>query len=291
KLIRASTPATIEIVEKLEPGAILADATQIHQVMINLCTNAVHAMRDRRGSLEITVRNLTVDAGLAAEVQNLKAGAYLRLTVSDNGQGMDQETLERIFDPFFTTKGPGEGTGLGLAIVHGVVVNHGGAIRVSSRPEEGTKFELYFPRTERRATISTPATPPVTGAGQEILLVDDEPSVADFAASRLKHFGYRPILFRDPREALAAFNAAPSRFAAVVTDLTMPHLTGLDLINQIRSVRSLVPSVVLTGYGRDEIREKIAVLPCCTLLAKPFTGEELAGALSEVINQGRRGSA
>jgi len=290
KLIRASTPSTIEIVEKLEPGAVLADATQIHQVMINLCTNAVHSMRDRPGRLEIAVRNLTVDAGLAAEVQNLKAGAYLRLTVADNGHGMDQATLERIFDPFFTTKRQGEGTGLGLAIVQGVVVNHSGAIRVSSRVEEGTKFELYFPRTERPATLSTPAIPPETGTGEEILLVDDEPSVAEFAASRLKHFGYRPVLFRDPREALAAFDAAPSRFAVLVTDLTMPHLTGLELINQIRSVRPLVPAVVLTGYGREEIREKIAMLPCCTLLAKPFSGEELAHALREVINQGRRGS-
>mgnify|MGYP001552498989 CR=1 FL=1 len=291
KLIRASTPSTIEIIEKLESGTILADATQIHQVMINLCTNAVHSMRDRRGRLEIAVRSLTVDAGLAAEIQNLKAGAYLRLTVSDNGHGMDQATLERIFDPFFTTKRQGEGTGLGLAIVQGVVVNHDGAIRVSSRPEEGTKFELYFPRTERRATLSTPAIPPATGEGQEILVVDDEPSVAEFAASRLKHFGYRPVLFRDPREALEAFNATPSRFAVVVTDLTMPHLTGLELINQVRSVRPLVPAVVLTGYGREEIREKIAELPCCMLLAKPFSGEELAHALSQVINQGRRGFA
>ena len=280
KLIRASTPAIIEIVEKMESGMILADATQIHQVMINLCTNAVHSMRDRRGRLEIAVRNLTVDAGLAAEIQSLKAGAYLRLTVVDNGHGM----------PSLRRRAKARARGLGLAIVQGVVVNHGGAIRVSSRVEEGTKFELYFPRTDRRATLSTPAVPPVAGGGQEILRVDDEPSVAEFAASRLKHFGYRPVLFRDPRETLAAFNATPGRFAVVVTDLTMPHLTGLELINQIRFVRPLVPAVVLTGYGREEICEKIAELPCCTLLAKPFSGEELAHVLGEVINQGRRGS-
>ncbi len=287
KLIRASTPATIEIIQKLESGTILADATQIHQIVVNLCTNAVHAMRDQPGRLEITVQPITVDPQLAAETPNLNPGPCLRLTVADNGQGMDQATLERIFDPFFTTKIQGEGTGLGLSIVQGVVLSHGGALQVSSRLNHGSTFDLYFPRTEERESNPSPTHAPSRGAGQEIMVVDDEPSVADFASSRLQHFGYRPVTFNDPQLAIAAFIYAPERFAAIVTDLTMPQLTGLELITQLRPLRPVLPVVVLTGYGRELMRKKLAQMSHCILLQKPFSGEDLAHALSQVMNQSK----
>jgi len=285
KLIRASTPSTIEIVQKLESGRILADATQIHQIIVNLCTNAVHAMQHHPGRLEVTVRNITADERLAAETPNLKPGPCLKLSVVDTGKGMDQATLERIFDPFFTTKLQGEGTGLGLAIVQGVVVGHGGALQVSSQLGVGTTFDLYFPRTESSESKPDLEKEAARGAGEEILVVDDEPAIAEFASSRLLHFGYRPVLFNDPRQALAAFTAAPGRFAALVTDLTMPQLTGLDLINQLRPLRPTLPVVVLTGYGRELTRERLAELPRCILLPKPFSGEDLARALGQVLYQ------
>ena len=285
KLIRASIPSTIEIFQNLEAGRILADATQIHQIIVNLCTNAVHAMRDRPGRLEVTIRNITADERLAAETPNLKPGPCLKLRVADNGRGMDQPTLERIFDPFFTTKLQGEGTGLGLAIVQGVVVGHGGALQVSSQLGVGTTFDLYFPRTETSESKPDLEKEPARGAGEEIMVVDDEPAIGAFASSRLQHFGYRPVLFNDPRLALETFNAAPGRFAALVTDLTMPQLTGLDLIDQLRPLRPSLPVVVLTGYGREHTREKLAALPHCILLPKPFSGEDLAHALGQVLRQ------
>jgi len=291
KLIRASTPATIEIVEKIETGIVVADPTHVHQAVINLCTNAIHAMSDRHGKLRIAVENVAIDASYAAEVPNLKPGLFVRLSVSDNGHGMDESTLERIFDPFFTTKAQGEGTGLGLAIVQGVVVSHRGALNVKSKPGEGTTFELYFPHSDQPVAVTKHASRPSAGEGQEILLIDDEVAVVEFAASRLRHFGYRPIAFRDPREALAAFNADPARFAALVTDLTMPHLTGLDLIERVRAKRPFLPVLVLTGYGRETTREKLAALPCCILLHKPFGGDDLAQALGEVMDLSRRASA
>jgi CheY-like chemotaxis protein len=237
------------------------------------------------------VENVAIDTTYAAEIPNLKPGPFVRLSVADNGHGMDENTLERIFDPFFTTKGQGEGTGLGLAIVQGVVASHGGALNVKSKPDEGTTFELYFPRTDQPVAAAKPMPQPSVGEGQEILLVDDEAVVVEFASSRLTHFGYRPMAFRDPREALAAFNAAPTRFAALVTDLTMPHLTGLDLINGMRPKRPLLPILVLTGYGRETTKEKLAALPCCILLHKPFSGEDLARALSEVLELSRHSAA
>lgn len=288
KLVRASTPATVEITQELASGRILADATQIHQVIINLCTNAVHAMKNRSGRLNVMLSNILVDRSLAATVPNFKPGPSLRLTVADNGHGMDQATLERIFDPFFTTKSHGEGTGLGLAIVQGVVASHGGALQVSSRIGAGTIFDLYFPRTEAVESAAPIVLEPARGAGEEIMVVDDEPSVADFSTSVLKRFGYRPVVFHEPKLAFAAFAAAPDRFAAIVTDLTMPHLTGLDLVELVRPERPMIPVLILTGYSRELTREKIATLSHCVLLQKPFSGEDLAQALGLVIQQSRQ---
>ncbi|HZZ18473.1 MAG TPA: ATP-binding protein [Opitutaceae bacterium] len=283
KLIRASASVSVEITQDLEEGRVLGDATQIHQIVVNLCANSLHAMRDRRGTLEISIRRVLVDEKLAGEIPNLKAGSYMRLTVSDNGHGMEQATLDRIFDPFFTTKSQGEGTGLGLAIVQGVVVGHGGALHVNSRVEVGSTFDLYFPTTEEIPADPSPSADSPKGNGQRILLVEDEPSVSSFASSRLKQLGYVPVTFNDPREALAAFKDAPESFDALVTDLTMPNMTGLELISQVRPLRPTLPVVIFTGFGRELTREKLAAVPRSFLLLKPFSGEELARALSHVL--------
>jgi PAS domain S-box-containing protein len=283
KLIRASASVSVEIIQELDAGRVLGDATQIHQIVVNLCANSLHAMKDRHGRLDISIRRIQVDAKLAGEIPNLTAGSFMRLTVSDNGHGMEQATLDRIFDPFFTTKSQGEGTGLGLSIVQGVVVGHGGALHVNSRVEVGTTFDLYFPTTEETAPAQSPAGDSPRGKGQRILLAEDEVTVSSFASARLTQLGYVPITFNDPRAALAAFNDAPGTFDALVTDLTMPHMTGLELIEQMRRLRPDIPVVIFTGFGRELTREKLASVPRSFLLLKPFSGEELATALSNVL--------
>ena len=236
RLIRASTPATIAISSKLESGIVRADSTQIQQVILNLCTNAVHAIGDRPGRLDVSLQRVQVDAQLASEIPDLTAGPSLRLTVADNGRGMTPTTLDRIFDPFFTTKQQGEGTGLGLSIVQGILAGHHGALRVRSSPESGSTFDLFFPLSNENARTSAPASPAPRGQMQEILVVDDESTVAAFVTARLQQLGYRVVTFRDPREALAAYQRDRSRFQAIVTDLTMPHMTGLELIHRTRAL-------------------------------------------------------
>ena len=283
KLIRASTPSTVTLSQNLESGTVRADATQIHQIVVNLCTNAIHAMSDRSGRLEVTVRPLTVDHELAARVPNLAPGACMCLTVSDNGHGMDQVLLDRIFDPFFTTKAQGKGTGLGLAIVQGVVASHGGALAVHSQVKIGTTFNVYFPLSREAPLASVPELPAPRGNGQEILVVDDEEQVAAYVSARLRHFGYHPFVFHDPRQALASFLETPARFSVVVTDLTMPHLTGLDLLKKIRQLRPSLPVIIITGYSRDLAGEKLEAISRCIVLQKPFSGEELGLALRTVL--------
>ena len=189
KLVRASTPSSVQIVVRMESGRVLADKTQIQQVVLNLCTNAIHAMQDRAGILTVTVQSMMVDATLAAEVPKLFPGAWMRLSVCDNGRGMDAATLERIFDPFFTTKRQGEGTGLGLSIVQGIVATHKSAIRVRSTSATGTTFEIYFTLTEDTTVPKIEERAVPRGSMQEILVVDDERAVANFAATRLKQLG------------------------------------------------------------------------------------------------------
>jgi signal transduction histidine kinase/CheY-like chemotaxis protein len=283
KLVRASTPATIEIVARLTSGTVMADSTQIHQVVVNLCSNAVHAMRSRPGRLEISLDRTEVADSLAAEVPSLQPGPAMRLTVADAGTGMDATTLERIFDPFFTTKPPGEGTGLGLAIVQGIVHSHHGAVRVRSVPGSGTTFELFFPLTDATAALSPPPDSVPLGNGEEILVVDDDRSVAAFVKQRLSQLGYRPTVFNDPRAALVEVAAAPRRFHAIVTDHTMPGLTGEQLIRQCRAAGADLPAVLITGYGTDALHSSLHSLPGCTMLSKPFNGDDLVRVLNRLL--------
>ena len=251
RLVQASTPSTVEIVRSLESSVVRADSTQIQQIVLNLCTNAVHAMQGKPGRLEVSTTRIEVDSALVDEISELHVGTWIRLTVSDNGHGMEPGTLRRIFDPFFTTKKPGEGTGLGLAIVQGIMAGHDGVIRVRSTPGKGTTFDLYFPVSGDVVANTASTATARRGAGEEILVVDDEPTVMDFAAKRLRLFGYRVNAFHDSREALEAFLSAPERFQAVVTDLTMPQITGIDLARKIRATGSMIPIVIMTGYGRN----------------------------------------
>nr|WP_240979029.1 ATP-binding protein [Longimicrobium terrae] len=255
QLLRATLPRSIEIRSHAtpHPPPVRADATQMHQVMMNLGTNAAYAMREQGGVLSVELGVIDVETAAAGFAAELKPGRYLRLTVTDTGCGMRPEIRERLFEPFFTTKGHA-GTGLGLSVVHGIVRDHGGSISVTSEPGEGSRFDIHLPAAPEaaRQQADNPAPMP-RGAGQHIMYVDDEPALCHIMTRILAHLGYRCTAFTDPVAALQEFRTAPHDFDAVVTDLQMPAMSGLDLARAVRSVRPGVPVAIASGLPPDHI--------------------------------------
>jgi len=284
KLVRASTPTTIEIERDLQPGRVRADPTAIHQIVLNLCTNAVHAMRGKVGRLTIRVTPFATTELLTSTTPKLKPGNYLCLSVGDTGHGMDDATLKRLFEPFFTTKKAGEGTGLGLALVRGIVSTHNGALRIASRLGVGTTFDIFLPVSVENEQKTDTLAPIVPGNGETIAVIDDEKSVATFVGARLEQLKYRTVVFNDPREALSAIHTEPHRFDLIVTDLTMPHLTGHDLIQALRTEGHSTPAVLMSGFCNDGLTEDgIGRLGRTILLTKPFNGDDLARAVRQAL--------
>lgn len=283
KFLRASTPATVRIERYLAPGTVRADPTQLHQVILNLATNAIHAMRERGGLLTLRVEPVEVDAALAATMPKVSPGSFLRLIVRDTGHGMDPATLHSIFEPFFTTKPTGEGTGLGLAVVQGIVRAHHGGITVESTVGVGTTFQVFLPVcvADFNETIVRPPVP--AGNGEHVLVVDDEVSIGEFAGVRLEHQHYRVAVFNDPQQALAAVRAAPEMFDAVVSNFAMPGLNGLDLVRELRRSRADLPAVIITGNREAVPLGQTPTLPHLVLVDKPFTGDDLVRALQSVL--------
>jgi PAS domain S-box-containing protein len=254
-LLRASLPVTIEICPDLSLDApiVLADGNQIHQVAMNLCTNAAHAMRGRPGRLSVRLARRLLDAAASQALPELRPGRYALLTISDTGCGMSAEVLARIFEPFFTTKGPGEGTGLGLAVVHGIMKDHDGAIAVRSQPGVGTTFELYFPEAvEADVAVREADTGILPGRGECILVVDDEEAICAVIGAMLEKIGYRAETFDDPRAALERLRAAPAAFDLLLTDRTMPHLSGPELVAQVHIVRPNIPAFMMSGLSDED---------------------------------------
>ncbi|ATC62742.1 hypothetical protein CMV30_01480 [Nibricoccus aquaticus] len=273
-LLRATLPATIEIkyLSARECSSVLADATQIHQVLMNLGTNAWHAMRDQAGRLEIRLEDFDVDREFVQARPALRPGRYVRLSVSDTGSGMDQATQARIFEPFFTTKGPGEGTGLGLAVVHGIMQGHDGAITVYSQRGEGTTFHLYFPAHGAMPVLGEVEGAPVPrGNGQRILYVDDEQALAEMGQKMLERLGYAVDICCVPREALRLFAENPGGFDLVVTDQTMPGMTGIELVRELLHIRPGLPVILTTGYVGTLTVERIRELGIRELMMKPHS--------------------
>jgi PAS domain S-box-containing protein len=282
KLLRASIPATAEFATSLatDAPAVLADATQINQILLNLGTNAWHAMRDRPGRIGFTLERCAVDAEGAAAHPRLRPGIYARVSVSDTGCGMDPATLRRIFEPFFTTKPPGEGTGLGLAVVHGIMESHDGAVTGSSRPGAGTMFQLYFPAYAGEVAAAEPAPgPEPAGRGERILLVDDEELLVGLGEAALRELGYAVESVTRPAAALEWVRADPARFALVLTDQTMPGMTGLDLAGELQKIRPDLPVILMTGYSGSLAPERLAAAGIRRLLLKPPTLHALAAAV------------
>ncbi|HXT40925.1 MAG TPA: ATP-binding protein, partial [Candidatus Angelobacter sp.] len=292
KLLRATLPSSIEIRSDLDPAAptVLADPTQIHQIMMNLGTNAWHAMLERPGTLHAKLVACDVDADFAKLHAELRVGSYVRLSVSDTGHGMDSATLGRIFEPFFTTKAPGKGTGLGLAMVHGIMKGHDGAITVYSQPGEGTTFHLYFPALQSAsADTESLARPIPRGHGEHVLFVDDEAPLARWGRETLERLGYRVTTHTNALEAIAAVRGEPGQFDLVVTDLTMPVMNGLNLGRRLLEIRSGLPIVLTTGYSATLTEESVRKLGIRELLFKPNTAQTLGEAIDRVLAQNHRG--
>ncbi len=273
KLLRSTLPSTIDMASNIGPNLpmVLADATQIHQVLMNLCANAAYAMRGRQGRLEVNLSAVTLAADASSRHPDLRPGQHVLLQISDNGCGMSEETLRRIFEPFFTTKAPGEGTGLGLAVVHGIVREHGGVILAESRAGQGTSFFIYLPALPRRSAPPATATEAIPhGQGERILYVDDESSLCRAAERMLTRLGYQPVVFTNPLDALAAFQAQPAAFDALVTDLTMPGMTGVDLAAAALEIRPNLPVLLVTGFGGVWLREAAQTIAIRNVLIKPL---------------------
>ena len=286
KLMRATLPARMQI--KMQFAASLppakVDAGQIHQVMVNLATSAAHAIGEKNGAIEVRLDAVNVTADDTHALPNLQAGLYVRLYVGDDGCGIDRATLNRIFDPFFTTKKQGEGTGLGLSVVHGIVTGHNGAIAVTSHPGEGTAFHLYFPAATEKPELSQEAAPKAPERRSEhVLFVDDEESLVFLGSRLLERSGYRVSGFSDAVSALKEFRAHPDAFDVVVTDLSMPRMSGFELTEEIHRIRKEIPVVLTSGYLQPEDQKKAESLGIRELIQKPATANLLAAALERIL--------
>ncbi|MGD8290738.1 MAG: ATP-binding protein [Desulfobacterales bacterium] len=287
KLLRASFPSTIDIQQNIaSKSATLANPTQIHQVLMNLCTNAEHAMQGKGGLLAVSLTDISIDSEIEAGQLGIRPGAYLRLEVKDTGDGMAAEVKERIFDPFFTTKETGKGTGMGLSVVHGIVKSHRGAIAVKSEPENGTTFEVFLPISRHAAEITTDAGDEFPGGNECILLVDDEKTLVDLGRQMLERLGYSVESKTCSIEALEMFKTRSEEFDLVITDMTMPNLTGDKLAAELMKIRTDIPVILCTGFS-EQISEKHAKeMGIKEFILKPLLLNKLAATVRAVLDGG-----
>lgn len=287
KLIRASLPSTIEIRQSIAGSrtTILADPTEIHQVIMNFCTNALHAMESSGGILDVTLAPVDSDAVDMTEYPDLKPGSYLKLVVRDSGCGIDPRHIERVFDPYFTTKKQGTGTGLGLAVVHGIVKNHGGVIHVKSEPGKGTVMTVLFPRLAGAAEQDVPAVGALPTGHETILFVDDEAALVEIEKSMLQRLGYRVITESSSTRAFELFRRDPHQCDMVITDMTMPDMTGVELARRCSSLRPGLPIILCTGYTNKITEARAREAGISRLLLKPVEIRELAEAVRRLFDQ------
>ena len=285
-LIRTSFPSTIEIRRDVDPecGPIMADSTQIHQIIMNLSTNAYHAMEDKGGVLGLRLIQEEIDPDDSENIQGLEPGGYLKLIVEDTGSGIDGGIVGRIFDPYFTTKAAGKGTGLGLSVVHGIVKEHGGDIRVFSEPGKGTAFHVYLPLLESGTDdAGDKSAEPVPKGAERILFVDDDEMIADLALGMLGSLGYQVTSCAGSLEALEVFRGRPDEFDLLVTDMTMPHMTGSELASEILKIRPDIPIVLCTGFSEQLTKERAMALGIRAYLEKPIAYKEMARVIRRVL--------
>jgi PAS domain S-box-containing protein len=287
KMLSNIIPASIEIKTGIDEsaGSIMANATQLQQVGMNLCTNAVHAMEEKGGVLTITLSQVYLDEEAAQPFQNIRPGHYIKITVGDTGPGIDPAIADRIFDPFFTTKEVNKGTGLGLSVVDGIVRDHGGAITVESTPGTGTVFTVVLPAAEgKKSEDQEEKTADIRGGTERILLVDDEESIIFTMKVILERLGYRVTALTGSIKALQMFRAAPHDFDLIITDLTMPGLTGDNLSAEILSIRPDIPVILMTGYEDMVESDRINMSCVKAFMPKPCKKPELAGTIRRVLD-------
>lgn len=286
KMISASLPPTIEILQDISDMMyeIYADPTQLHQLLMNLCTNAGHAMQEKGGALEVTLTDLSRDLAAISE-GNPAPSPYLRLTVSDTGHGMTPEVMKHIFDPFFTTKKDGEGAGLGLSIVQGIVKNLDGEITVESQPGKGSSFHVFLPIFENTAAIKEKTGASATHGHERILLVDDEAALVNRGRKILEKLGYLVTPCTSGIEALQLFCKNPASFDLVITDLTISDMDGKQLIREFSRKKPGIPVILCTGYSQDICREDFSSLDLDAFILKPYNETEIARVVRKVLDQ------
>ncbi len=286
KLVRASIPAAVEIRENISTTCppVFADLTQIHQVVMNLATNACHAMRENGGTLVVGLAMVEVEALIAAHHPGLRPGRHVRLTVSDTGHGMTAQTVARIFDPFFTTKGVDEGTGLGLSVVHGIVTTHDGAILVESEPGHGTTFDVYFPAIDLTQTQETTEAPAAIPGHERILYVDDDDEISALTHEMLSRLGYQVTRCNDAITALATFRGRPNEFDLLLADKSMGRMDGIHLIGECHVIRPDLATILMTGFSDKGVTKLLEERAISAVIQKPVLIRELSGELRKVLD-------
>jgi PAS domain S-box-containing protein len=286
RLLRFSIPSTIEIREyiTLESDVVLADLAQINQVFINLCNNAVYAMREKGGVLEVILKEVEIEEGNDMLIPGLAPGRFIKLTVTDTGHGMEAQLMKRIFEPYFTTKDVGEGAGMGLAVAHGIVGVHNGAITVQSEPGKGAAFNVYLPESEEEVSPEILSAVPSPTGHERILFVDDEVDVIDMGKQMLEYLGYQVVEKSNGLEALELFKADPEQFDMVITDMVMPNMTGTELAREILKIRPDTSIIILTGYLERINEEEFENIGIDAVLRKPVVMDEIAQTVRKVID-------
>jgi CheY-like chemotaxis protein len=288
-LFRPTLPATVTVHEAIgaEDATVMAHPAQVHQILLNLCQNASLAMKNRPGRLEVKLDAVQVDAATASRHAGLTPGPYVRLTVADSGCGMPRDVLDRIFEPFFTTRSPGEGSGLGLSVVHGIVRSYGGAITAYSEMGQGSAFSIFLPRLlEESAPREKPVPPHIQAGSERILLVDDDPAQLHSLARMLGKLGYKVTARAAGRTAAAAFKKDPNAFDLVITDQTMPRMSGMELARSLVKVRPDIPIILNTGFSEKVNGENVGRDGIRAFMMKPFTAGEISALIRKVLDGG-----
>jgi CheY-like chemotaxis protein len=286
RLLRASVPTTISIRTnvKSESGVIQGDPIQMQQVVMNLATNAAYAMRDKGGVLDMELSNFSVTSSNRGP-HGIEPGLYMKLTVRDTGIGMPADIMERIFDPFFTTKGLGEGTGLGLSVVLGIVKQSNGYIFAESEPGKGSVFTVYFPKISGEPDTDAVSDDELPRGSERILFVDDEEALVEMGEELLAELGYEVVCRTSSEDALALLKTDPSRFDLVITDQTMPEMTGVELAREILAIRPDMPVIMCTGFSHLVNEESARKAGISALVMKPLTKREIAKTVREVLDR------
>ena len=285
KMLRSIIPTTIDIQKKflINSQTIMADPVQINQIVMNLCINAHHSMEKDGGIIEIYIKNITIDKA-NSDWPDVSSGRYVNVIISDTGPGMNQAILDKIFDPYFTTKEVGKGSGLGLAVVHGIVKSHKGSISVESQPGKGTSFSIIFPISEKKVEEPPKVNEKASGGNEKILFVDDDPAIAQMIKKSLERINYSVEIHTNPLDAIKTIQEKPDYFDLVITDMTMPHMTGIELFEKIKKIQSELPVIICTGHSSIIDESQAKKIGIDAFIMKPISRNKLAKCIRKVLN-------